>query len=132
MPKTYKYSGTVEVYAHRVAFRYWWAGAPGRPTQALKDELEEEAVDRVTACLKNDYVEGQLNAHVTVRDKDYAIRGWWEIEKPDPFQGLTREAAEEAMTAFAVVAAGGGRQRECEKVVTRFLSKVIGVLPRAE
>lgn len=43
---------------------------------------------------------------------------------------LTREAAERAMTAFAVVAAGGNSRHEAEPVCLRFLTACIAQLPR--
>ena len=68
------------VCAHRVAIRFWDIGVD------LSGELEallaEHGEDRALECIKEGYVEGELNyCFVDDRGNETELMGWWEIAR---------------------------------------------------
>jgi hypothetical protein len=68
-----QFEGTLEAYAHQVAFR-WWGG----DTEGKEDLLKQEAEDRIRECIAENCTSGQL-CHED--EKGNSLTGWWEIQK---------------------------------------------------
>ena len=68
-----QYEGTIEVFAHRVKYRWW-----GEELSDMEEQLTEEAEEHITECVAQGLTSGELNHE---DDRGPAIRGYWEIER---------------------------------------------------
>ena len=81
MAEEKEFIGTVHVCAHRVTF--WYDLEELSLSDELRDQLTTEAEDRAKYSISEGYVSGELNCLYIdhENDKDYEVRGGWEIEQ---------------------------------------------------
>lgn len=71
------YETVIEVYCHRVAVSYW--DIEPKLDEDLIMHLTKEAESRVKYGLEQECHQGELNCYYHLDDKEWEIRGWWEI-----------------------------------------------------